>query len=109
MNNIPDITYILSRGSSKVYTFLRNFFEVGYIWGQYVKEKYYKGTDSILYFPYVPPNDHLKFCPKVKISCCYGGLKCDKIIIDEFPLPDWAKERDPSMSGKLNGITVKNW
>ena len=38
-----------------------------------------------------------------------GELK-GTFIFDEFPLPDWAKENDPSLSGKLNGIIVKkNW
>lgn len=73
-----------------------------------ISQKYYKGTDDPLYFPYVDYG--LKKCPKVKISCHYYGLKCDKIIFDEFPLPDWVKENDPSLSGKLSGITVKkNW
>ncbi len=155
-NHVPDITYILPRGSSKTYTFLKNFFVVGCIWNRYIKEKYYKGIESILYFPYI--NHDLKVCPKVKIPFYYG-LKCDKIIFDDFitadgifdqiarcknnyskfdyeahkeiieehnknlhdprlfgeyildnsPIPDWAKEHDPSLSGKLNGITVKNW
>ena len=72
-----------------------------------LSQKYYKGTDDPLYFPCVSNND-LKVCPKIKIPYYYG-LKCDKIIFDEFPLPDWSKESDPSLSGKLNGITAKNW
>lgn len=66
-----------------------------------LSQKYYKGTDDPLYFPYIPDNSHLKICPKVKIPFYYG-LKCDKIIFDEFLLPDWTKENDPSLSGKLN-------
>lgn len=54
-----------------------------------LSQKYYKGTDDPLYFPCV--NYDLKVCPKVKIPYYYG-LKCDKIIFDEFPLP--------SLSGK---------
>ena len=63
--------------------------------------KYYKGAAEPLYFPYVPHNDQ-KVCPKVKISYCYGGLKCGNIIFDEFLLYDWLKEHDSSLSGKLN-------
>ena len=108
MSDIPDITYIFPRGSSKAYTFLKNLFEVGYLWNQYIKEKYYKGTDSILYFPYVPNND-LKVCPKVKIPYCYGGLKSDNITFDDFLLYDWLKkERDihkPASVHATYGVT----
>lgn len=104
---MSDIYHILrfARGSSKIYSYLKNFFVVRCLWDRCVKEKYYKGTDDPLYFPYIPHND-LKVCPKIKIPYYYG-LKSDDIIFDEFPLPDWAKERDPSMSGKLSGISVK--
>ena len=155
MSNIPDITYILSRGN-ETYRFLKNFFAVGYIWNQYIKEKYYKGTESILYFPYI--NHDLKKCHAVKISTTYYGTTAGKLYVDGFitandifdkvkiakeyygnfnyeahkeieeynknlpdprlfgeyvlddsPLPDWTKENDPNLSGKLNGIDVKNW
>lgn len=105
--DIP-VKYAFSRGSGKFYTLIKQFFMIKYFWDLYIHEKYYKGTDSILYFPYVPSNDHLKVCPKVKTHHYYG-LKADNIIFDEFPLPDWTKEYDPSLSGKLNDITVKNW
>ena len=96
--DIP-VKYTFSRGSGKTYNLIKQLFVIEYLWNLYIKEKYYKGTDSILYFPYVPCND-LKICPRVKTH--YYGLKADNIIFDEFSLPDWAKEYDPSLSGKLN-------
>ena len=82
---------------------------IKYFWDLYCNEKYYKGTDSILYFPYVPHNE-LKICPKVKTHHYYG-LKADNIIFDEFPFHDWTKEYDPSLSIKINDvkIDVSSW
>ncbi len=101
--DIP-VKYAFLRGSGKFYTLIKQFFMIKCFWDLYCDEKYYKGADSILYFPYVPHND-LKICPKVKTHHYYG-LKADNIIFDEFLLPDWAKGYDPSLSGKLNNETV---
>ena len=98
-----------------------------------LNQKYYKGTDDPLYFPYI--NHDLKKCHKVKISTTYYGTTAGKLYFDEFitannifdevklakeyygefnyeahreieeynkNLPDWTKEYDPSLSGKLN-------
>jgi len=53
---------------------------------EFIKEKYYKGTNSILYFPNVTTSN-LKICPKVKIP--YYGLRANIIFFDYFPLPCW--------------------
>ena len=53
------------------------------VWEQYKKEKYYKGIDSMLYFPYVPNNKHLKKVPHVTIPY-YWGLKADKVIFEDI-------------------------
>ena len=99
--------YIFAIRNGNFYNIIKQCFIIECLWNQYIKEKYYKGTDSILYFPYVPYND-LKICPKVKTHHYYG-LKADNIIFDEFLLPDLAKEYEPGLSGKLNDITVENW
>ena len=109
--DIP-VKYTFSRGSGKFYTFIKKCFIIGYFWNLYIHEKYYKGTDSILYFPYVHNND-LKICPKIKIPYYYG-LKADNIIFDELYELVWTKEckeYDPSLSIKINDvkIDVSSW
>ena len=56
---------------------------IDYLWEQYNKEKHHKGTDSMLYFPYIPNNKHLKEVPHVTIPY-YWGLKADKVIFDDI-------------------------
>lgn len=81
----PGIHYIFpSRGSNKLYWLvkLKRMLIIEYLWDRYKKEKYYKGTDSMLYFPYVPDSKHLKEVPHVTIPY-YWGLKANKVIFDD--------------------------
>lgn len=80
------IIYCGGRGNNRgIFRYIK-FFSLLYNLDDYVKsklsQKYYKGTDDLLYFPYV--NYDLKKCHKVNISCHYYGLKSDKIYFDEF-------------------------
>ena len=126
--------YCGGRGSNRE---IFEFFKLLWCLDDYIKsklsQKYYKGTDDPLYFPYF--NRDLKVCPKVKIPYYYG-LRSGNIIFDEFltaksisdeikmtkeyygefnyeahreieeynkNLPNWTNEYDPSLGMKLYG------
>lgn len=78
----PYVRYVCIGRTSKTYWLARQMFTISCLWNHYKKEKYYKGTDSMLYFPYIPNNKHLKEVPHVTIPYYYG-LKADTVIFED--------------------------
>lgn len=91
----PYVRYVcIARTSNKTYWRLaRQMFTISRLWDNYKKEKYYKGTDSTLYFPYIPNNKHLKEVPHVNIPYYYG-LKADKVIFDDILGPIFKEDKN---------------
>lgn len=79
----PYVRYICLSRRSKTYWIIKQMFIIDYLWKRYKKEKYYKGTDSMLYFPYISDDKHLKEVPHVTIPYYYG-LKANNIIFEDI-------------------------
>lgn len=75
-------SHITCPRGGNTYKYFKNIFMIGMFWNMFKNEKYYKGTESILYWPYIPDKSYLKIY--TRINKRYYGLTCNNIYFDEF-------------------------